>query len=212
MNQINWLGVDRSRVDRIRYMAAGQVESARSWLELDERGTWSLAIADLLDRLDPIVKAKGGVDADLDYEIAVCIAYEATIAMLNHAKRESPMSASFSIQMLRHDALTSPAHMSHFFTTSLTGDTVFCGYTHCKGECGYPALLAPKYWDHNEVEAHYARTWGLERDEDGRPYSMVRARGVMVAYGPVFATADWSGDVVVIQHPDVEKFTEYYWR
>lgn len=74
-------------------------------------------------------------------------------------------------------------------STSATGDREFCGYTHCRGQCGYPALFLTI---------------------DGVDYRM---HGPMVAVGPVWQRAGWSGQRVFLEEaqagPDPLR---QYWR
>lgn len=70
------------------------------------------------------------------------------------------------------------AFRGHPFIRIMNDDTVpqlYCGYSHCKGKCGYPALMLthPTY---GEMKAHSS----------------------MVASGPVFQQKEWHGSKVQV--------------
>lgn len=77
-------------------------------------------------------------------------------------------------------------------------ETKFCAYSHCHGQCGYPALFLRYDYKHpnlGEVE--------------------LKAHGNMVAHGPVWQQKEWHGERVYITDLvpglDLERVIKMMW-
>ena len=106
--------------------------------------------------------------------------------------------STFSIKMVPFSHEANKKHRLHgFLTTSATGDQIFCVHTHCRGECGYPALFFRRFTD-GKADLY------APRDEDGRAYHDYKCHGAMVARGPVWQRVwgnAWAGSRVYLEEP-----------
>lgn len=77
--------------------------------------------------------------------------------------------------------------------SNVTGDRVFCAYSHCVGECGLPALFL-KYAG-PEVQGAFGPPFSTS--ESPVTYEF-KAHGSMVACGPVWQHKRWEGERVYL--------------
>jgi hypothetical protein len=96
--------------------------------------------------------------------------------------------------------------------TTATGDQRFCAYSHCSGECGYPALFYRLYIDMDQpLWREAAEASNAPQDEQGRTYWDHKAHGSMVACGPVWQRKRWEGERVYL--PETYTFVlDMWWR
>ena len=96
--------------------------------------------------------------------------------------------------------------------SSGTGDQRFCAYSHCRGECGFPALFLRRYFDmSNDAEAEEARASQALQDNQGRYYREYKAHGSMVACGPVWQQKPWDGERVYLPEEYGNSY-DMWWR
>lgn len=76
------------------------------------------------------------------------------------------------------------------------GDQQFCAYSHCRGECGYPALFLRDYIDSSTPKS--------SMDAGGRHYVDYKAHGSMVACGPVWQPKAWDGVRFYLKRDEAE--------
>lgn len=82
--------------------------------------------------------------------------------------------------------------------TDETGKQEFCAESHCRGECGRPALFLRWYYK-SSSECSKAIV-----DEDGRYYEDYKLHGTMVACGPMWQAKRWDGERVYLKRDDEE--------
>lgn len=98
--------------------------------------------------------------------------------------------------------------------TSHTGDTRFCAFGRCRGECGLPALLLRAYYDMSSgVELEDALAKGAPKDDFGVHYVDLKACGPYVASGPVWqACGSWSGEKIFLPETlRTDSIRRLYW-
>lgn len=118
----------------------------------------------------------------------------------------------FKISMV--DRFGAPMNSHPLLTTSVTGDQRFCAYSHCRGECGNPALFYRQYIDMGQpLWREAAEASKAPRDEQGRTYWDHKAHGSMVACGPVWQRKRWDGERVYLPEEFLtEEVFGLWWR
>ena len=117
---------------------------------------------------------------------------DAHLASIQRWDEDGGSQPTFSIQ---DESLRTGSWRGHpTIITTLTANQQFCGYSHCRGECGFPALVLED------------RSWV------GGP-RFLKMHGSMVACGPVWQTKRWDGEVVYMpQEYRDKKCYSMYWR
>ena len=117
------------------------------------------------------------------------------------------------LKLQRADPPKSAGILHSAISCAVFPEIVFCGDTHCVGQCGLPGLFLRLYYDPNcGLSREDARVSGAPSDSRGH-YVDLKAAGPWVACGPAWQRTRWKGERTYLpQTYQIPPVAEMWWR